>query len=336
MEFHEDKVKLIAEIGGNHEGDFSYAKELLNLAAEANVDVIKFQIYSGATLVNKDVDFERKRHFDKFTFTNEQYIELADRCRSLGIDFNASIWNKEQIDFFDDYLSFYKIGSGDLTAFPIIEHLAIKGKPIILSTGLSNEYEIKESIEFICNTNPIYKKENMLCIMQCTSSYPTPDDELNLNVIRRFKEIYNYQVGFSNHSTNPYALDYSISLGARVLEFHFTDSRDNKEFRDHKVSLTKKDVLSLQERIPFIMDSLGSKTKEATESEIQSDHIVSFRRGTFPKREIKKGDIVNINDFVFLRPAKGISAKDGIYLEGKVAKRDLSPLEILSPEDFHD
>ena len=156
MKIHEDKVKLIAEIGGNHEGDFSYAKELVNLAAEANVDVIKFQIYSGETLVNKDIDIDRKKHFDKFTFTNEQYVELAEKYQSLGIDFNASIWNKEQIDFFDDYLSFYKLGSGDLTAFPIIQHLARKGKPIILSTGLSNEYEIKESIEFICNTNPIY------------------------------------------------------------------------------------------------------------------------------------------------------------------------------------
>ena len=138
MKIHEDKVKLIAEIGGNHEGDFSYAKELVNLAAEANVDVIKFQIYSGETLVNKDIDIDRKKHFDKFTFTNEQYVELAEKCQSLGIDFNASIWNKEQIDFFDDYLSFYKLGSGDLTAFPIIQHLARKGKPIILSTGLSN------------------------------------------------------------------------------------------------------------------------------------------------------------------------------------------------------
>ena len=288
MQFHEDKVKLIAEIGGNHEGDFSYAMELINLAAEANVDVIKFQIYSGETLVNKDIDIVRKQHFDNFTFTNQQYVELAEKCISLGVNFNASIWNIEQIEFFDDYLSFYKIGSGDLTAFPIIDHLASKGKPIILSTGLSNAHEIKETIDFICSINPIYKEKNMLCIMQCTSSYPTPDSEINLNVIKKLKEVYDYQIGYSNHSVNPLALDYAISLGARILEFHFTDSRDNKEFRDHKVSLTKKDVLSLHEKIPFIMNSLGSDQKEATRSEIESDHIVSFRRGTFPKREIKK------------------------------------------------
>ena len=224
----DNNVKLIAEIGGNHEGDFDYALELLDLALDAKVDSIKFQIYSGESLVNEKVDKDRKEHFDRFTFSSDQYKEIADICISNNVDFSASIWNESQLEEFNNYLSFFKIGSGDLTAYPLIESHCKKGKPIILSTGLSTLEEVQNTIDFICNTNPIYKNEEMLCVMQCTSSYPTPDNELNLGVIETYRDTFNYPIGFSSHSTNPLALEYSIVLGARVLEFHFTDTREEK------------------------------------------------------------------------------------------------------------
>ncbi|MBJ13556.1 MAG: N-acetylneuraminate synthase [Candidatus Marinimicrobia bacterium] len=332
--FSKDKVKLIAEIGGNHEGDFNYAVDLLSLAIESKVDSVKFQIYSGETLVNKKVDLERKEHFDKFTLSTEQYSELANICKKNRIDFSASIWNEDQLNKFDEHLSFYKIGSGDLTAFPLIESHCKKGKPIILSTGLSNLNEIKETVDFICKCNPIYKEEHMICIMQCTSSYPTPEDELNLNVLNQLKENFNYTIGFSCHSTNPISIDYSIVLGARIIEFHFTDSRENKEFRDHKVSLTKEDVLDLKERIPFLLKSLGKKEKKPTRSEVDSDHINSFRRAAYPMRDIKQGEKVQLEDFIFLRPQKGIPVKSIYDLLGLKAKRNLQKLEVISKEDF--
>tara|TARA_B100001250_G_scaffold65148_1_gene51614 strand:+ start:29293 stop:30297 length:1005 start_codon:yes stop_codon:yes gene_type:complete len=332
--FKKDDVKLIAEIGGNHEGDFGYALELLQLAIESEVDSIKFQIYSGSTLVNEKVDKDRKEHFDKFTFSSDQYKEIALICLNHGVDFSASIWNEPQLQEFDDYLSFYKIGSGDLTAFPIIESHCKRGKPIILSTGLSTLKEVQETVNFICECNPIYLDETMLCIMQCTSSYPTPDKELNLEVIKAYKENFKYSIGFSSHSTNPYALDYSVALGARVLEFHFTDTREGKEFRDHKVSLTKTDVLDLKKRIPFLIDSLGNSTKQPTESEVESDHINSFRRAVYPKNHIPHGKKVSIEDFVFLRPQEGLSPNRIHSILGKKSLRDLKPLEPILEEDF--
>ncbi len=330
----ENKVKLIAEIGGNHEGNFDYALELLQLAIESEVDSIKFQIYSGDTLVNERVDRDRKKHFDRFTFTSDQYKEIASICLENQVDFSASIWNEPQLEEFDDYLSFYKIGSGDLTAFPIIESHCKRGKPIILSTGLSTLKEVQETVNFICECNPIYLEESMLCIMQCTSSYPTPDKELNLEVIRTYLDQFHYPIGYSSHSTNPYALDYAIALGARVLEFHFTDSREGKEFRDHKVSLTKSDVLDLKKRIPFLIDSLGDHSKQPTESEITSDHINSFRRAAYPNKLIPRGTVVSQEDFVFLRPQEGLQANKIYNVIGKKSLRDLQPMEPILEEDF--
>lgn len=334
MQFHEDKVKLIAEIGGNHEGDYNYALDLLGLAIESGVDSIKFQIYSGDTLVNASIDKSRKEHFDRFTFSSDQYKNIAKICLDNGVDFSASIWNEAQLAEFDNFLSFYKIGSGDLTNFPLIDSHCKRGKPIILSTGLSTYEEVKETVSFICKCNPIYLQKNMLCIMQCTSSYPTPDQDLNLEIIRTYKEKFDYQIGFSSHSTNPVALEYSIALGARVLEFHFTDTRDGKVFRDHKVSLTKSDVFELKQKIPFLINSLGTSSKQPTPSEIDSNHVYSFRRAAYPAKFIEKGTAVSLEDFVFLRPQEGLAAKDIYKVLGRKASRDLEPLESILEKDF--
>ena len=332
--FNDDEVKLIAEIGGNHEGDFNYAVDLVHLAIESGVDSVKFQIYSGNSLVNEKVDPKRKEHFDKFSLTSDQYIELANICSKNKIDFSASIWNESQLNEFEEYLSFFKIGSGDLTAYPIIKSHCEKGKPIIISTGLSLMEEVTEAVDFICKCNPIYKNKRMLCIMQCTSSYPTPDDELNLKVIQHYKKHFKYPIGFSSHSSNPLALEYAVALGARVLEFHFTDSRSGKEFRDHKVSLTKSDVLNLKERIPFVLDSLGSNRKKPTFSEIESKNVITFRRGAYPSKNIKKGKEVSLEDFIFLRPFEGLSPKSVYKVLGKKTKRNLKYLEPVALEDF--
>ena len=332
--FFDDKVKLIAEIGGNHEGNFNYAVDLTHLAIESGVDSIKFQIYSGNSLVNEKVDSSRKKHFDKFSLSSDQFRELANICLRNKIDFSASIWNEAQLNEFDEYLSFFKIGSGDLTAFPLIKSHCEKGKPIIISTGLSSMEEVIETVDFISECNPIYKDKKMLCIMQCTSSYPAPDNELNLAVIQNYIKYFNYPIGFSSHSSNPLALEYAVALGARALEFHFTDSRQGKKFRDHKVSLTKSDVLNLKERIPFILDCLGSNRKNPTYSEIESKNVTSFRRGAYPSKNIKKGKEVSMEDFIFLRPYVGLCPKKIYKVLGKKTKRNLKYLEPIVLEDF--
>ena len=175
---------LIAEIGGNHEGNFNYAKKMTKLAISSGVDAVKFQLYKGSSLVSPIESIDRFKHFNKFELSKKHHIELAKICKKSGVDYLASVWDLEMLSWIDTYLKYYKIGSGDLTAYPIIENLAKTGKPIILSTGLSHLKEIKSTIKFIQKHNKIYKKKTNLAVLQCTSSYPTSDEEVHCKTAR--------------------------------------------------------------------------------------------------------------------------------------------------------
>ena len=297
---------MIAEIGGNHEGNFNMAIKQTLLAIKSGCDVIKFQMYKGDTLVNPKEDPGRNKHFKKFELTKQQYIQLAEICKKNKVIFNASIWDTSMIPWVDKYLKFYKIGSGDLTAYPILEDFAKRKKPIILSTGLSTLQEIKKTVNFLKNQNKYYHKKNNLVIMQCTSSYPTLYKDLNLNVIETFKKEFNHLVGYSDHSIGNIALLTAYIKGAQVLEFHFTHNK-NKKFRDHGLSLNLADVKNLINDIKIINKMLGSYKKSPTNKEISSGHIKSFRRSIYAKSHIEIGKKVKKNQIICLRPDNSTS-----------------------------
>jgi N,N'-diacetyllegionaminate synthase len=324
-----DGVFVIAEIGGNHEGDIEKARRLMHLAIESGADSIKFQVYSGDTLVNIKEDPERVAHFNRFSLSDMEYIELAKECISLGADFNASIWNERQIDLLNPYMSFYKIGSGDLTAYPLIKVIVSKKKPIVLSTGLSTMEEISSTIDFICSLDSMYKSEQMISILQCTSMYPIPNEDANLNVIRTLQETFSYPIGYSDHTEGVKAAQFAIALGAKIIEVHFTDDRRGKDFRDHKVSFTPDELKELKSNSNFIRLLLGDGCKQPMHSEIESDHITSFRRALYPACDIKKGQIIKESDLIALRPMHGISANNLMNVAGKIARVDIPHLSVL-------
>ncbi len=297
---------LIAEIGGNHEGNFDVAIKQTLLAIRSGCDVIKFQMYRGESLVNQKEDFQRYKHFQKFELQKHQYIKLAELCKKNDVIFNASIWDTSMISWVDKYLKFYKIGSGDLTSFPILESFCKRKKPIILSTGLSTLKEIKNTVKFLKQQNSFYKKKENIVVMQCTSSYPTSNNDLNLNVIDTFKKNFNHIIGYSDHSIGNLALLTAYIKGAQVLEFHFTHDK-NRKFRDHGLSLNIGDVKKLIKDINSINGMLGSYEKKPTKKEISSGHIKSFRRAMYAKCSIKKGKKINKNQIICLRPENAIS-----------------------------
>jgi N,N'-diacetyllegionaminate synthase len=292
---------LIAEIGGNHEGNFDIAIKQTKLAIHSGCDVVKYQMYRGESLVNPKEDYKRFKHFQKFELSKAQYIKLAKICKKNKVIFSASIWDIKMIEWVDNYLKFYKIGSGDLTAFPILDEFARRKKPIILSTGLSNLKEVKATVNFLRKKSNFYKNKNNIVIMQCTSSYPSEDNELNLNVIDNYKSEFNYVIGYSDHSIGNLALLIAYIKGAQVLEFHFTDNK-NKVFRDHKISLDSEDLKKLIIEIKKINQMLGKYKKVPTKNEVKSGHIKSFRRSLYLKEDIKKGEIINLKNLVALRP----------------------------------
>ena len=325
---------LIAEIGGNHEGNFEYAKKLTKLAIESDVDVIKYQIYTGDTLVSKFESPVRNKHFKKFELSKSQHIYLAEMVRESGIKYSSSVWNIQALEWLDKYIDIYKIGSGDLTAYPVLKETAKIGKPMIISSGLSSESEVVDTVKFIQDCNPIYFDKDYLGVLQCTSMYPIPFEDANLNVLKRFTEIFTLTIGYSDHTEGSKALQYAHAMGAKILEFHFTDSRANKDFRDHKVSLTKLEIHDLINEMKLINALKGNEEKKPLNIEKDNGHDLSFRRAVYPSRNIKKGEILTHDNLTVLRPLSGIDARSYYEVVGKEALKDFDMHEKINFEDL--
>ncbi len=305
---------LIAEIGGNHEGDFEVAKELARQAISTKADFVKFQLYRGDTLVSPYESPDRNAHFKKFELTKEQHIELAQMCQAGGVGYMASVWDLEMLEWIDPYMPIYKIGSGDLTAWPIVREFAHRGKPIILSTGLSTLDEVMQTVAQIQAVDTRYHDPDWLCLLQCTSMYPIPAEDANLRVMDTLKEATGLAIGYSDHTEGSSALRTAAAMGAQVLEFHFTNSREGKIFRDHKLSLTVAEVLALQKDLKEIEALRGRRIKLPQPIEIEQGHVTSFRRSTYLSRSIKAGEMIQKKDLVYLRPNCGVDARDGEVL----------------------
>lgn len=321
---------LIAEIGGNHEGNFEYAIKLTELACDSGVDAIKFQIYTGDKLVSSIEDPDRNKHFKNFELKKDQYIQLANLCNKKGVMFTSSVWDIESIEWIDPFMPFYKIGSGDLTAFPLLKHIAEKSKPVVLSTGLSNLEEVKGSINFLRKLNPIYESKDKLAVLQCTSMYPIPDEDAYLSVITRYKKDFNVTAGYSDHTIGSYAAELAYAMGAEVIEMHFTDDRSNKDFRDHKVSFTKDEICNFIEKIKKINLLKGKEDKFPLKSEKESNHTYSFRRAVYPAFDLKAGEELTEKNLTTLRPNKGIDAREYFDLLGKKLIVDVKKHQSLS------
>lgn len=319
---------LIAEIGGNHEGNFDYAKRLLDLALESDADIVKFQVYTGDTLVSRVEAADRNQHFKKFQLSNEQYLELARRVEQSGKIFMASVWDAGMIDFLDPHMPIYKIGSGDLTAYPLLREFAQRGKPMIVSTGLATLGEVCHAVEFIRSVNPLYVDPDYLAVLQCTSMYPIPAADANLSVMAELKSKTKASVGYSDHTEGMRALEIAYAMGAQVLEFHFTDGREGKSFRDHKVSLTAPEVHQLQARLREITELMGGSVKQPLP--VEGDHVISFRRAVYPRTALAEGTLLTAENLTVLRPNHGIDARDFDKLLGKRLKRAVSEHEKMS------
>jgi len=323
---------LIAEIGGNHEGDFEYAKRLCQMAIDTDVDLVKFQIYTGDSLVSREESPSRNQHFKKFELSQEQHLTLAKMVEDAGLMYTSSVWDLEAMRWIDPHIPIYKIGSGDLTAYPVLKATAALGKPIIISTGLSSEAEVLSAVHYLQACNSIYKQADMLAVLQCTSMYPINAEDAHLSVMNRYREKTGLTVGYSDHTMGSKALFYAVAMGAEVLEFHFTDEREGKTFRDHKVSLTPAEVKELIEEIRLIKAYQGSPLKQATQIELDNGHELSFRRAVYPKTDLKAGTVLQAEMLTVLRPNHGIDARDFDKVVGKTLKVDLKEHQKLSWE----
>jgi sialic acid synthase SpsE len=323
---------LIAEIGGNHEGDFDAACRLCDLAAESGADYVKFQIYSGDGLVSPRESPDRHRHFCRFALTREQHVSLAHRCSRAGVGYCASVWEAAALDWIDEHVDFHKVGSGDLTAWPLLASIAERGKPIALSTGLSTLQDVVDTVAFIRETSPAFAAPGMIALLQCTAMYPIEDESANLRAMDSLRDATGLDVGYSDHTRGSLALLVAAARGARILEFHFTDTREGKTFRDHEVSITRDEVRELSSQLDRVMAMLGDGVKRPMPCEVDAGHVKSFRRALYSRRALVAGEEIRAEDLVALRPNHGIDARRFREVVGRRVARDTAALEALELE----
>lgn len=303
---------FIADIAANHDGDLARAKTLIKLAKEAGADAAKFQHFQAPKIVseygfshmNAQVSHQAKwkksvtQVYSEASVSRDWTPILKEECDKVGIDFFTSPYDYESIEHVDPYIPAYKVGSGEIDWIEALEHMAGKGKPIIIATGAANIGEVQKAVHAVLKINP------QLCVMQCNTNYtasPENYDHINLNVLKTYATMFpNVILGLSDHTHGNATVLGAVTLGARMIERHFTDSNE-REGPDHKFALNPTDWAHMVAETRLLERALGTADKFITANE--QDTQVVQRRCLRAAREIKAGEVFTREMIDVLRPA---------------------------------
>lgn len=327
------KLFLIAECGVNHNGKFSYAIKMIDEAAKAGFNAIKFQTFIPTLLVHPKTSlaqYQKKTEFKsqqdmlkKYTFSFDQFYKLKKYCIKKKIIFLSTPYDEKSCDLLNNLgVEMIKIASTDTNNYQFIEYIAKKKKPVILSTAMANIKEVETSYKILKK----YLKNNF-AIMQCTGSYPAPPKEANLNVIKTYKKNFKCSIGYSDHVIEDHVALAATALGISCYEKHITVSK-KLPGPDHRASMEKKEFKLLVSKIRKIEESLGSSQKKLSNCEKQN--VRKLRKFLVARKYIKKGDKLNNSNMIFKRTGgKGISATEYFKIKGKRVKKDFKKNEII-------
>ena len=307
---------LIAEIGNNHEGDASLAKELVAAAAEAGADAVKVQIINPERLVNVS-QTERIAQLSRFRLPLSTFEEMAEIARSKGAQFMASAFDLDSLDEIFDLISVVKIASSDLDFLPLLASAARKGKPMVVSTGMGTLAEVRAAVDTIEGNLATGKTlEESLILLHCITSYPTPIEQANLTAMHTMRDAFSpVTVGYSDHTLGIEAAIVAGTLGARVIEKHFTLDKNYSTFRDHQLSADSDDLRRLASVFHSLDDILG--TGEKAPMECEAENLVAARRSIVTMRDLSAGAVLTEGDLDFVRPANGISPAGAASVVGR-------------------
>lgn len=326
-------VFIIAEAGVNHNGDVRIARRMIHAARKAGADAVKFQIFRAETLVTPKAPKARYqlkgtgakesqfKMLKKLELTHTDFLSLKKECSRKEILFMATPFDEESVDFLEPLVDRYKISSGDLTNTPLLQHMARKGKPVILSTGMATMEEIQEAMD-VLEGAPV-------TLLHCTTNYPCPFDEANLRAIVTLREEFNTPVGYSDHTAGIEAAIAAVALGATVVEKHFTLDRKMKG-PDYKASLEPDELEKMVASIRIIERALGDGIKKPLPSELKI--AKQARRSLAFARDLTAGSILTDGDLVAKRPGTGLSPGQKDQMVGRRITRDVAKDELLSPE----
>lgn len=335
---------IIAELGSNHNGDMALARKLIEEAATAGCQCVKFQSWTKDSIFSRQVyeenhflnddyrnrtDYTLAQIVEKFSITEAQLLEMKACCDHAGIDCTSTPFSQSEADFLVDRLDapFIKVASMDLNNYPFLDYLARKNKPIMLSTGLSSMAEIATAVSTIEHTG-----NRNLILLHCVSVYPPRDEVVNLNNIDMLRANYpDYPVGFSDHTIGIEIPLAAIAKGACVIEKHFTLDK-NMFGWDHKVSATRDEMEAVVRGGARINAALGSYRRIVSEDE--KERIPAFRRSIVAARNIAGGSRITAEDLALKRPGTGISPEHWNLIVGRIARRDIAADSLISLDDF--
>jgi N,N'-diacetyllegionaminate synthase len=329
---------IIAEAGSNHDGKLNQAKQLIDVAAFAGADAVKFQLFRAVKLYPKKAGpsdylktsesiYEITR---KMEMPYEWLPKLESHCKERNVLFLASVFDEESVDRIDPYVNAFKIASYEMTHIPLIRYVAAKGKPVIISTGTATMDEVATTVREFRKV----QKDNLI-LMQCTAAYPAPTDSLNVRALSAMKSKFGVPVGLSDHSRDPLVGPLvAVSLGANLIEKHFT--LDNRlPGPDHQFALEPPELEMMVKKVREAEKALGNgeKKTEAVEAELRA----FARRGIFALRDIERGEVLTRENIGVLRAGKLSVGLEPIKYEeifGKRARHDIQAESAIRTGDY--
>ena len=314
-------VFIVAEAGINHNRSLEQAKELVKRAKESGADAVKFQTFKAESLCRQGSKvFEL---FKSLELSRDEWARIAETAQSSGIIFFSTPFDEESTELLDSLgVPAFKVASGDLTFLPFLKYIARRGKPIVLSTGMSTLSEIDEAL------NTIYSEGNKnVVLLHCVSSYPASIKDVNLKAINTLEQVFKLPVGFSDHTVGAVISIAAVSLGAKVIEKHFTLDK-SLPGPDHKLSLDPDEFKEMVANIRIVEQALGDGVKAPRESEAEG--IRAWRRSLTAKVYIPAGTTITQDMLKTARPATGIEPKFINIVIGRTAKEHIQEDEALT------
>lgn len=325
---------IIAEAGVNHNGDIDIAKKLIDAAASAGADAVKFQSFKTENLVTKDApkaEYQKEatgsgnqyEMLKKLELSYEDHIILKKYCDEKGILFISTPFDFESVDLLEKLnIPLYKISSGDLTNIPLLRYIAKLNKPMIVSTGMANLGEVEVAIGEIKNIG-----NDKISLLHCTSNYPTKYEDVNLNAMITLKNAFKLPVGYSDHTEGIEVSIAAVAMVAQIIEKHFTLDKD-MEGPDHKASLNPEELRKMVASIRNIEKAFGDGIKKCSKSEENTKKVA--RKSIVSKVNIAKGETISYENIAFKRPGNGLNPILVDEIIGMVAIEDIEAEEFIT------
>lgn len=319
-------VIVVAEVGNNHEGDIGRARELVERAADAKADVVKFQTFRTEWFTSA-ADPARVARLKRFELSFEAFAELATLARKRGLGFMSTPLDLESARFLLGICDAIKIASGDNDYWDLLGVAASSELPLIVSSGMTSLNEIRRTVAFVREL----RRDRPFAVLHCVSAYPAPESEVNLRAIGLLEAELGCPIGYSDHTLGFDACTTAVALGARVVEKHFTLDKSLSDFRDHQLSADPAELAELVARIRRVETLLGSPSKTIQPAERNVATVA--RRSAAAAKRLGAGHVIEASDIVFLRPGTGIRPGGERELIGKRLRKDVAFGTLLSVED---